>query len=54
MKYSISYVLTVDEDNNILSAYDEDHEEDVYDLIRGIMYDIDDVSIENLTVKEKK
>ena len=53
MKYNISFVLTVDEDNNILSSYEDDHVEDIQDLINGIIYDVDDVSIENLTVKEK-
>ena len=53
MKYNISFVLTVDEDNNILSSYEEDHVVDIQDLINGIIYDVDDVSIENLTVKEK-
>ena len=53
MKYNISFVLTVDEDNNILSAYEDDHVADIQDLINGMIYDVDDVSIENLTVKEK-
>ena len=53
MKYNISFVLTVDADNNILSSYEEDHVVDIQDLINGIIYDVDDVSIENLTVKEK-
>jgi hypothetical protein len=52
-KYHIAFTLTVDEDNNILSAYDDNHEEDVHDLITDVMYDVDDVEIENLTVKER-
>lgn len=52
-KYSITFTLNVDEDNNILSAFEDNHEEDVHDLISDVMYDVDDVQIENLTVKER-
>ena len=52
-KFSITFVLEVDGDNNILSAFDNNHEEDVYDLISNVMYDVDDTKIENLTVKER-
>jgi hypothetical protein len=47
-------MLNVDDDNNILSSSDEHHQEDVYDLITNIMYDVDDVSIRNLIVKERQ
>ena len=53
MKYNISFTLMVDEENNILSSYEEDHAVDIQDLINGVLYDVDDVTIENLTVKEK-
>jgi hypothetical protein len=43
----------MDEDNNILSSFDDSHEEDVYDLINNVMYDVDDIKIENLVVKER-
>jgi hypothetical protein len=43
----------MDEDNNILSSFDDSHEEDVYDLITNVMYDVDDIKIENLVVKER-
>jgi hypothetical protein len=46
-------MLVIDEGNNILSSYDDAHEEDVYDLITDTMYDIDDTEIENLVVKER-
>jgi hypothetical protein len=51
-KYNIAFTLKVDEDNNILSAFEDNHEEDVRDLIEDVMYDVDDVKIENLNVKE--
>ena len=52
-KFSVTFVVQVDEDNNFLSAYEDNHEEDVHDLITNVMYDVDDVKIENLNVKEK-
>jgi len=53
-KFSITFVMHVDEDNNFLSSYEEDHVEDVEDLVSGVMYDVDDVKIESLNVKETK
>lgn len=53
-KYNVSFVLKIDEGNNILSAFEDNHEEDVTDLITDVMYDVDDVTIESLNVKETK
>jgi hypothetical protein len=53
-KYSIAFTLKVDEDNNFLSAFEDNHEDDVHDLIEDVMYDVDDVKIESLNVKETK
>lgn len=52
-KFSVTFFVKVDDDNNILSAYDENHEEDMHDLITNVMYDVDDVHVENLVVKER-
>lgn len=52
-RFSITFVLTVDEDNNFLSSLEEAHEDDVYDLIKDIFYDVDDVEIDSMTVKER-
>ena len=52
-KFYVSFLVTVDDDNNILSSYDSNHEEDIHDLITNVMYDVDDVEIENLHVKER-
>lgn len=52
-KFSITFVLLIDEDNNILSSFEENHEEDVHDLITDVMYDVDDVRVENMVVKER-
>ena len=53
-KFYVSFLVTVDNDNNILSSYDSNHEEDIHDLITNVMYDVDDVEIENLVVKERQ
>ena len=42
-KFSVTYVMEVDEDNNFLSAHEEGHTEDVHDLVSNVMHDIDDV-----------
>jgi len=52
-KFYVSFLVTVDDDNNILSSYDSNHEEDMYDLISTVMYDVDDLEVENLMVKER-
>ena len=52
-KFSVTYVMEVDEDNNFLSAHEESHREDVHDLINNVMHDVDDIRIQNLVVKER-
>jgi len=51
--FSATFVLTVSKNNNILGSYDDAHEEDVHDLVVDTFYDVDDVEIENLVVKER-
>jgi len=53
-KFSVTYVMEVDEDNNFLSAHEESHREDVHDLVNNVMHDVDDVRIQNLVVKERQ
>jgi hypothetical protein len=52
-KFYVSFYITLEEDNTILSLCSDTHEDDVQEVIRHIIYDIDDVKIHNLTVKEK-
>ena len=52
-RFSITFLLNVDEDNNFLSSFNDAHEEDVFDLIQNVMHDVDDTTIENLVVKER-
>ncbi len=53
-KFSVTYVMEVDEDNNFLSAHEESHKEDVHDLVSNVMHDVDDIKIHNLSVKERQ
>ena len=46
-------ILKVDSNNNVLGVYEKGHEDDVRDLVVDTFYDVDDVEIENLVVKEK-
>lgn len=52
-KFSVTFVLEIDDDNNILSSYEDNHVADVVDLITDVMYDVDDIKIDNLLVKER-
>tara|TARA_R110000823_G_scaffold204713_1_gene335709 strand:- start:190 stop:360 length:171 start_codon:yes stop_codon:yes gene_type:complete len=52
-KFSITFVAKVHNSNNILSSFEDSYEQDMYDLITDIIYDIDDIEIENLHVKER-
>lgn len=52
--FSVMFMLNVEEENNILSSSDEHYQEDVFDLITNVMYDVDDVTIRNLIVKERQ
>ena len=52
-RFSVTFGMAVDKNNNILSSDDRSHSEDVYDLIVDTFYDTDDVEVENLYVKER-
>jgi len=51
--FSVTFILKIDEDNNILGSYDDAHTEDISDLVRNTFYDIDDVTIHNILIKER-
>jgi hypothetical protein len=52
-RFSVTFIMAVDKNNNILSADEKSHSEDVYDLIMDTFYDTDDVKVDNLYVKER-
>lgn len=51
--FSVTAVVKVDNSNNVLSSYEDSHEEDVRDLITDVFYDVDDVEVSNILVKER-
>jgi|TARA_R110000772_G_C13170090_1_gene426948 hypothetical protein len=51
-KFSATFVVEVDEENNILSSHDVHHNEDIRDLLENLVFDIDDVTIYNINVRE--
>lgn len=51
--FSVTAVVTVDGGNNVLSSFEDSHEEDVRDLITDVFYDVDDIEISNILVKER-
>lgn len=53
-KFSVTFLLKLDEDNHILSSVQEAHEEDVYDYVKDLFYDSEAIKIENLNIKERK
>jgi len=53
-KFSVTYMMEVDEENNFLASHQEGHKEDVYDLVSNVMHDVDDIKIQNLVVKERQ
>lgn len=50
--FSVSFIMLIDKHNNILSSSEDAHVEDVADLIQDVMYDVDDIKIRSLVVKE--
>ena len=52
-KFSVTFLLEVEEPCNVLSTVEDAHEEDVHDLIHNTFHDIDDVNIENLNIRER-
>ncbi len=50
--FNVSFIMLIDKHNNILSSSEDTHVEDVADLIQDVMYDIDDIKIRSLVVKE--
>lgn len=51
-KFSATFVLDIDEKNNILSSHEMHHTEDIRDVIDNLFFDIDDVKVYNINVRE--
>ena len=52
-QFIVNFILKVDRDANFLSSLTGAHEQDVYDLIKDMFYDVDDVKVDHLNVKER-
>ena len=50
--FSVCFIMLIDKHNNILSSSEDTHVEDVADLIQDVMYDVDDIKIRSLVVRE--
>jgi len=53
-RFSVTFVMELEENNNILSSDELSHATDVQDLVLDTFYDTDDVTVENLYVKERQ
>jgi len=51
--FSVTLVVEVDEPNNLLSAAEELHTEDIYDMFHNMIHDIDDVKVSNVLVRHR-
>jgi hypothetical protein len=52
--FDVTMQVTVSKDNNILSSHEESHSDDVKDLVLDTFYDVDDVEVNNVIVKERE
>ena len=52
--FDVTLQVTVNKDNNILSSHEESHSDDVKDLVLDTFYDVDDVEVNNVIVKERE
>jgi|TARA_B110000285_G_scaffold29065_1_gene29269 hypothetical protein len=51
--FSVTFRIAIDSEANILSLYEDGHEQDVRELIENIIYDIDDVHISSIKIHER-
>ena len=52
-RFSVTFVLQIDKSNNILSSHSTYYEEDIKDLLTRVIYDIDDVEVTNINVRNQ-
>lgn len=50
--FEVVMVISVDSDSSILGSDPDNHAEDVEDVIKDTIYDLDDITIEEIFVKE--
>lgn len=52
--FDVTMQVVVSKNNNILSSHEESHSDDVKDLVLDTFYDVDDVEVNNVAVKERE
>ncbi len=52
--FDITMQVVVSKNNNILSSHEESHSDDVKDLVLDTFYDVDDIEVNNVVVKERE
>jgi hypothetical protein len=52
MKFEVVVTLSVDPDSNYLGSDTDFYTEDIADLIRAMLYDIDDADILEINIRE--
>lgn len=52
--FDVTLQVVVGKGNNILSSHEESHSDDVKDLVSDTFYDVDDVEVSNIIVKERE
>lgn len=52
MRFEITLLLYVDPDANFLGSDKDFYSEDLEDHMRAVIYDVDDVLVEEVSVKE--
>ena len=51
--FDVTMQVVVSKNNNILSSHEESHSDDVKDLVLDTFYDVDDVTISKLLVRDR-
>jgi hypothetical protein len=50
MKFRVSLIMDIDEDENLLPVDEDEHNETMQHLIEDLVYDIDGLKINNIKV----
>lgn len=51
--FYVNFTMVVEEYNNILSSLEDNHEDDIQDLVADLFYDVDDVTVKSISVQER-
>ena len=54
MKFKVFMTIDVDEEENILPVDEDNHEQDIQELVENAFYDIDRLEIKNIKVTKNE